>query len=71
MNKRKRVLEFWTEVERIGGAQDGKRSLCCCTAAGARGDECALLSGNRTPCRCACHYPTPYPKSKGLPGIQK
>ncbi len=65
-SKRRNVLHHWTEVQRIGGAQDGKTTTCACTAAGCRSDECSMLSGNRSPCRCACHVPQPYPKSEGL-----
>lgn len=53
MTKRQRG-EHYTEVKRVvGGAVT--QTTCCCAAAGATPRGCAAVSGNRTPCRCACH----------------
>lgn len=71
MAKRERVFDYCTAVERIGGAQDGKVTTCCCDAPGARSDECQFVSGNKTPCRCACHIPQPYPKRDGLTATKR
>lgn len=48
------VLTYWTEVKRV---VDGEvvQSTCCCADPGVSRRGCAVKSGNKTPCRCACH----------------
>lgn len=57
--ERRPVLEHWTEVNRIETQPDGskrlKRTTCCCEAAGSSRMGCAIVAGNKTPCRCDCH----------------
>lgn len=59
MTVRRKIHEFWTMVERIVFDRDGEPQVhsttCCCKAAGAMRRICARASGNKTPCRCACH----------------
>ena len=52
-SKRKRD-EFYTEVKQV---KDGEvvQTTCCCAAPGATRKGCAIVAGNKTPCRCACH----------------
>lgn len=51
------VLGMWTVVTRF---IDGERikTMCCCKEAGRTPRECSVASGNKTPCRCACHRTT-------------
>jgi hypothetical protein len=51
---RRKVRQYWIETKRIVQGEV-KQTLCCCAAPGARPKECALTSGNKTPCRCDCH----------------
>lgn len=53
MTKRKRY-EFWTEVKRVVSGEV-KQTTCCCAAPGSTRKGCAIVAGNKTPCRCACH----------------
>lgn len=53
MTKR-RLNEFYWEVHRV---VDGavRVTTCCCAAAGSTAKGCAVVAGNKNPCRCACH----------------
>lgn len=58
--------EYWTETHRVvtdvQGEQQVKVVSCCCGAPAATRKQCAIASGNKTPCRCFCHsnrLPTP------------
>ena len=59
MSVRRRVRTYWTEVKRIVFDGDGlpqvQETTCCCGATGGLRRICARVSGNTTPCRCACH----------------
>ncbi len=54
MVTRRKVRDYWTEVKRIVRGEV-KQTTCCCAAPGAKPKECAVVSGNKTPCRCDCH----------------
>lgn len=56
----RRVGDYWTETERVDRDENGRatalhRTVCCCAAAGSTRRGCAIVAGNQTPCRCACH----------------
>ena len=59
MATRTKVLEYWTRVTRAVIDDDGQPYLlvttCCCEAPGGLRRVCARATGNKTPCRCACH----------------
>jgi hypothetical protein len=48
------VNEIYTETKRV---VEGEvvQTVCCCSWPGAARRDCAAVSGNRSPCRCACH----------------
>jgi hypothetical protein len=50
----RKVLGYWTEVKRIVRGEV-KQTVCCCEAPGVAPKQCALVTGNKTPCRCDCH----------------
>ena len=56
---RRNVLGYWTRVERVTidakGEPQVQSTTCCCKAAGGMRRICARVTGNKTPCRCACH----------------
>lgn len=54
---RRKVRGYWTEVKRIVDGEV-KQTVCCCDAPGHTRKECAVASGNKTPCRCYCHKVT-------------
>ena len=54
MTTRRKVLSYWTEVKRIVGGEV-KQTTCCCAAPGVTAKGCAIVSGNKTRCRCDCH----------------
>lgn len=56
--ERNRGLRF--VVRRYGSETDCfdgkvKVTVCCCHAPGSTPKGCAIVSGNKTPCRCNCH----------------
>lgn len=53
MTKRQHT-EFHWEIKRV---IDGEvlETICCCAAPGSTRKGCAVVAGNKTPCRCACH----------------
>lgn len=51
---RRKWLEYWTEVKQVVNGEV-KQTICCCEAPGASRKGCAIVSGNKTPCRCDCH----------------
>jgi hypothetical protein len=53
MTKRQRN-EFYTEVKRVVNGEV-KQTTCCCAAPGSTCKGCAIVAGNKSPCRCACH----------------
>jgi hypothetical protein len=50
----RKVLGYWTEVKRIVRGEV-KQTTCCCEAPAVTPKQCALVTGNKTPCRCDCH----------------
>lgn len=49
---------YWTEGKRVvirDGEPVVKQTCCCCKAPLATRKECAIATGNKTPCRCDCH----------------
>ena len=52
---RRKIHEYWTEVHRIAGNGEVKTTTCCCAAPGGSRKGCAIVAGNKTPCRCFCH----------------
>jgi hypothetical protein len=54
----RKILTHWTEVHRVEAveADEVKVTTCCCAAPGIPSRKgCAVVAGNKTPCRCACH----------------
>ena len=55
----RKVREHWTEVKRVvedsGGNAVVKQTTCCCAAPGVTPAQCAIVSGNKSRCRCDCH----------------
>ncbi len=55
---------YWTETKRVVTGPNGeavvKMVTCCCEAPTACPKDCALVAGNKTPCRCDCHRGKPY-----------
>lgn len=45
---------MYTETKRVVRGVV-KQVTCCCAAAGATRKGCAVVAGNKTPCRCYCH----------------
>lgn len=63
MTTTRKLNEFYTETKRIV-AGEVKQVTCCCAAPGATAKGCAIVSGNKTPCRCDCHRKRPAKGSK-------
>lgn len=58
MTTRRKHLDHWTEVKRVvmvDGLPHVKQTTCCCAAPGGTPKGCAIVQGNKTPCRCHCH----------------
>jgi hypothetical protein len=51
---KRRRLEYWTEVKRVENGEVAQ-TTCCCAAPGSTRKGCAIVAGNKSPCRCACH----------------
>ena len=54
MTTRRKIKEFWTDVHKVVDGQVVV-TTCCCAAPGATAKGCAIVAGNKTRCRCACH----------------
>lgn len=54
-----KVMGHWTKVERVvidrNGDPQVKETVCGCEAPAASRKGCAVVQGNKTPCRCVCH----------------
>jgi hypothetical protein len=51
---REKVHDYWTRVTRMVRGQV-VQTTCCCPAPAMGRRDCMSKSGNKTPCRCACH----------------
>lgn len=59
MTTYRRELKYWTVVRSVDERGELRETTCCCAAPGSWRSSCAKASGNKMPCRCACHLAAP------------